>query len=618
MEETVFRELSPHPNRQGAGRQRARAARGRGPGVRAAAMDDDEGGAGPVQLPGEKPFIVRWVQKNPKAVDALLYFVFLIVFTLIVFNAQGQPTDASPYYMIQNVRRRWGGPFENVTAASDWFEYMMTTFVPLTFPNRWYNGEPFGDSDLGWPGGHPETYRLLGAVSLRQVRVRPGTCSVHQELKATVPSCYGDYNKENEDRQAYGPVSDTSFGEPRYQYTGAEENGESSFRGQATTYYGGGFQQALPSVARNDTQAAALTKIMQMRDTTWIDRQTRAVFVDFTLYNPSLDYIVVVKLTAEFPASGGAITRTYTRMVKSEHIYPRTWGTLALVLECSFLFLILVYMALEIRLIMRMGFSGYFLRFWGLYDWFNFLLFWAAAGSRFHAIVLAGQLPFPPDDKVFVNYEPPAYYIVQWKNILAVNAFITWMKMFKYMSHIPFMTHLIKVVFSALPDTIGFIIAMFFVFFGFSLSHFLAYGDEVEGFQTLNDCFLTLYRQMLGDFPTVDAEEQSNRLLGPAFFVAWTAIASILLLNMFTAIVIDGFEKVRSEVEKVGFLHFMNNQALPPFQNALKKLRKLAEGGDDDDEESDDDDDNEVGREVRNSLLTGCIVASGSQTRLRV
>ena len=99
MEETVFRELSPHPNRQGAGRQRARAARGRGPGVRAAAMDDDEGGAGPVQLPGEKPFIVRWVQKNPKAVDALLYFVFLIVFTLIVFNAQGQPTDASP--------RRW-------------------------------------------------------------------------------------------------------------------------------------------------------------------------------------------------------------------------------------------------------------------------------------------------------------------------------------------------------------------------------------------------------------------------------------------------------------------------------------------------------------------------------
>jgi polycystin 2 len=286
-------------------------------------------------------------------------------------------------------------------------------------------------------------------------------------------------------------------------------------------------------------------------------------------------------------------------MVKTEHIYPRTWGTLALILEAVFLFLILIYMGLEVRLLMRMGFSAYFLRFWGVYDWFNFVLFWAASGSRFHGMALAGKMPFPPDSKIFVNYEPPAYYIVQWKNILAVNAFITWMKMFKYISHIPFMTHLIKVVFAALPDTIGFIFAMFFVFFGFSLSHYLAHGDEVDGFQTLNNTFLTLYRQMLGDFPTVDGQDQSNRLLGPAFFVAWTAMATILLLNMFIAIVIDGFEKVRSEVEKIGFLHFMNNQALPPFQAALKKLQKMASNDDDDDDNEEDDDGGaDAGREV--------------------
>ena len=560
---------------------------------------EDEGGK-PVQLPGQKPFIVRWAQKNPKAVDAILYFTFLIIFSFIIFNAQGQPTDSSPYYMIANVRRRWGEPFLNVKSAGDWFNYMTDTFVPLTMPNRWYNGEPFGDAELGWPGGHPETYRLLGAVSLRQVRVKAGTCAVHQELKATVPDCFGDYDLTNEEQQAFGPVSDTSMGEPRYAYTTAVQNGENSFRGQAATYYGGGFQVLLPSKARNDTQTVALTTVKQLRDTTWIDRQTRAVFVDFTLYNPSLDYIVVVKLVAEFPSSGGAMTKTYSRMVKAEHIYPRTWGTLALVLEGIFLLLILIYMGLEVRLIARMGFSAYFLRFWGLYDWFNFLLFWAGAASRFNALVLAGGLPFPPASEIFVNFEPPAYYIVQWKNILAVNAFITWMKMFKYMSHVPFMTHLIKVVFAALPDTFGFIFAIFFVFFGFSLSHFLAYGDEVDGFQTLNSCFLTLYRQMLGDFPTVDAEERSNRLLGPAFFVAWTAISTILLLNMFTAIVIDGFEKVRSEVEKIGFLHFMNNQALPPFQNALKKLRKIADGGDDEEEDSDDEA-NPAAREVGSS-----------------
>jgi len=132
------------------------------------ASADDRGGA-PVKLPGEKSFIVRWTQKNPKAVDAVLYFIFLVIFTLIVFNAQGQPTDSSPYYMISNIRKRWGEPFEQVTSAGDWFDYMTATFVPLTFPNRWYNGEPFEMDEFGWPGGHPETYKLLGAVSMRQV-----------------------------------------------------------------------------------------------------------------------------------------------------------------------------------------------------------------------------------------------------------------------------------------------------------------------------------------------------------------------------------------------------------------------------------------------------------------
>ena len=116
---------------------------------------EDEGAGNPVQLPGERPFIVRWVQKNPKTVDAILYFIFLVIFTLIVFNAQGQPTDSSPYYMIENIRKLWGRPFEKVNSAGDWFDYMQTSFVPITFPNRWYNGEPFQESDLGWPGGHP-------------------------------------------------------------------------------------------------------------------------------------------------------------------------------------------------------------------------------------------------------------------------------------------------------------------------------------------------------------------------------------------------------------------------------------------------------------------------------
>jgi hypothetical protein len=56
-----------------------------------------------------------------------------------------------------------------------------------------------------------------------------------------------------------------------------------------TTYFGGGYRSSLPSMAVNTTRAQAVTRIKQLRDTKWIDRQTRAVFVDLTLYNPASD-----------------------------------------------------------------------------------------------------------------------------------------------------------------------------------------------------------------------------------------------------------------------------------------------------------------------------------------
>ena len=39
--------------------------------------------------------------------------------------------------------------------------------------------------------------------------------------------------------------------------------------------------------------------------------------------------------------------------------------------------------------------------------------------------------------------------------------------------------------------------------------------------------------------------DRSNRLLGAAFFILWTLIATVILLNVFVAIVIDAFDKVR-------------------------------------------------------------------------
>ena len=69
-----------------------------------------------------------------------------------------------------------------------------------------------------------------------------------------------------------------------------------------TTYTGGGQVQNL-HYQRNVSEAI----IAELKKNKWIDRGTRFVSVDFTVYNANLNLFAVIKLAFEFPATGGIV-----------------------------------------------------------------------------------------------------------------------------------------------------------------------------------------------------------------------------------------------------------------------------------------------------------------------
>ena len=49
--------------------------------------------------------------------------------------------------------------------------------------------------------------------------------------------------------------------------------------------------------------------IMQsLYENSWIDSNTRAVFAEFTVYNPNVNLFTGVELLSEFPPTGAAVT----------------------------------------------------------------------------------------------------------------------------------------------------------------------------------------------------------------------------------------------------------------------------------------------------------------------
>ncbi len=53
-----------------------------------------------------------------------------------------------------------------------------------------------------------------------------------------------------------------------------------------------------------------------LKNNSWLDRGTRVVFLDFTVYNGNINLFCQIKLTVEFPASGGAVASKRFQTVK--------------------------------------------------------------------------------------------------------------------------------------------------------------------------------------------------------------------------------------------------------------------------------------------------------------
>jgi hypothetical protein len=181
----------------------------------------------------------------------------------------------------------------------------------------------------------------------------------------------------------------------------------------------------------------------------------------------------------------------------------------------DFVVQVFIYVILELKLIREHGVFGYkTANPWSLtlcrhvllhllmcsrfaMDWANFALFAVSYLCRFRALTQASELiaaeGFPPTDENYVSYDDPAFWIMMWKNILAFNCIITWVKMLKHLGYVPVMKHIIKVMAHCLPGVLNFLFVFIFIFVGSSMAHLLAYGDSTYRFKDLP---MTMYRYL--------------------------------------------------------------------------------------------------------------------------
>nr|XP_014341844.1 PREDICTED: polycystic kidney disease 2-like 1 protein isoform X2 [Latimeria chalumnae] len=450
-------------------------------------------------------------------------------------------TSANSYYytkvmsdLFLNTPGDSGVTFKTISSMTDFWTYAQGPLLDGLYWTKWYNN----DSLMYSP--HSFIYYenlLLGVPRIRQVKVQNNSCTVHQDFKHDIFGCYDVYREDKEDKSEVGNINGTAW-----KYHFEKELGGSTHWGKLATYSGGGFYQDLKL-----TKEESASILQELKDNLWLDRGTRAVFIDFSVYNANINLFCVIRLLVEFPATGGAFTSWQIRTVKLIR-YINNWDYFIIACEIIFCVFIFYYIVEEI-LELRIHKLKYFKSIWNILDVVVILL--ALVAIIFHIFrtikvnILLGQLLQEPT--IYADFEFLAFWQTQYNNMNAVNLFFAWIKVFKYISFNKTMTQLSSTLARCAKDIFGFAIMFFIVFFAYAQLGYLLFGTQVENFSTFVKCIFTQFRIILGDFD-YDAIDDANRVLGPIYFVTYVFFVFFVLLNMFLAIINDTYSEVKEEL----------------------------------------------------------------------
>ncbi|CAF0734591.1 unnamed protein product [Didymodactylos carnosus] len=476
--------------------------------------------------------------------ELVVYLVFITILCIITFGM----TSAKMYYfttVLTNlfITTKVDGvgdqpAFQDIGNFQDFFDVMGGPIVKGLYNEKWYNDDNITNTQYGYV---LYENKLLGRPRLRQLRVTNHSCKVHKKFIAVVPDCYAAYSRRKEDKSSYGPDNDI-IAKTAWQYQSSAALKGSSVSGQISSYSGGGYVQNL-----GENYAESKEILDDLQQNLWLDRGTRAVFLDFTVYNANINLFCQIRMIVEFPATGGAIPSQAFNTVKLIR-YVSSKDYFVLACEVLFVLFTLYYTIEEVIEISQIRIQ-YFKTIWNILDVVIILISYICVLFNCYRQIKVGQIldALLQNQDSFADFEFLTYWQVQFNNIIAFAVFLAWIKIFKYVSFNKTMTQLTATLSRSAKDILGFAVMFFIVFLAYAQFGYLLFGTMLPDYRTFAISIFSLFRIVLGDFD-FNAMLGAHRILGPVFFLTYVFFVFFVLLNMFLAIINDTYSEVKADI----------------------------------------------------------------------
>ena len=334
-------------------------------------------------------------------------------------------------------------------------------------------------------------------------------------------------------------------------YKTAQELNSSSKWGHHAWYGGGGFSADL---GYDEETAIAITNLLESQN--WVDRQTRAVIVEFNLFNPTTTILAVSSFYFELTQTGRATTLRHIETISLHNTEATVQAFQGI---CLIIFIAMVFYKIVDTIATSIRQGRRYLR--SAWCWLDIAHLTSSISVVVFSFIKAYHTTKSVQDlkkNIFatVNFQTALLWGDVENCILAIITFLTTVKLLQLTYFNMYSRVFARALRIWMRDFFSFLFVLSVVFFAFLLTGILVFGSRVRRYSSVWPAFSFQLEIVLGKVKARPIKElvEANPVIGHAFVTLLLLGFTIILMNFFISTLNDAVSaaqalEIRTEEE---------------------------------------------------------------------
>lgn len=395
------------------------------------------------------------------------------------------------------------------------------------------------------------------------------TCKVPDEFDRIIPDCNEFYSLSEEETKDFGvewsnkeernlTSNDKTTDEQSLSAWHYKKDDSFLYMGQISSYRGGGY-----IIELGPDEAKASEKLGSVKDHGWVDRYTRALFTELSLYNVNVNLLGVVSLLFEDLPTGNGQLFVNIQTIRVFR-YLEKFSSALLACEVILAFMLVRWIVRDGKRLWKER-KAFWRNLWNIIDLAITALSIASLILYFMrlAFLKFAIKKFRKDRSKFVSFQYVVLLNEGVKISLALAVLLLNLKFLRLLRFNRKISVLSSSIKASARKLVSFMVMFLVIFLAYCFLVLLVFGAVLKDYRSIVRCMVSMMAMILGNFEYYDLVEV-HPIIGPAVFFSFMVIFQFVIMNMFIGILCDSFEEVRADAVKqcneYEILEFMTNR----------------------------------------------------------